>query len=38
MVDFALLRCMLLCLRGFRQKLVTEKLDIELEHTSIKNN
>ena len=37
-VNFALLRSMLLCLRGSRLKLVNEKLDIELEHTSIKNN
>ena len=37
-VNSALLRSMLLCLRGSRQKLVNEKLDIELEHTSIKNN
>ena len=37
-VNFALLRSMLLCLRGSRQKLVNEKLDIELEHTSINNN
>ena len=37
-VNFALLRSMLLCLRGSRQKLVNEKLEIELEHTSIKNN
>ena len=36
-VSFALLRSMLLCLRGSRLKLVNEKLDIELEHTSIKN-
>ena len=37
-VNFALLRSMLLCLRGSRLKLVNEKLDIELEHASIKNN
>ena len=37
-VNFALLRSMLLCLRGSRQKLVNEKLDIEPEHTSIKHN
>ena len=37
-VNFALLRSMLLCLRGSGQKLVKEKLYIELEHTSIKNN
>ena len=37
-VNFALLRSMLLCLRGSRQKLVDKKLDIDLEHTSIKNN
>ena len=36
--NFSLLRSMLLCLRGSRQKLVNEKRDIELEHTSIKNN
>ena len=36
-VNFALLRSMLLCLRGSRQNLVNEKLDIELEHTSYKN-
>ena len=37
-VNFALLRSMLLCLRRSRLKLVDEKLDTELEHTSIKNN
>ena len=37
-VNFALLRSMLLCFRGSRQKLVDKKLDIDLEHTSIKNN
>ena len=37
-VNFALLRSMLLCLRGLRQMLVSEKLDIELKHTSIKHN
>ena len=37
-VNFALLRTMLLCLRGSRQKLVNKKLDIELEHTSITHN
>ena len=37
-VNFELLRSKLLCLRGSRLKLVNEKLDIELEHTSIKNN
>ena len=37
-VNFELLRSMLLCLRDSRLKLVNEKLDIELEHTSIKNN
>ena len=37
-IHFALLRSMLLCLRGSRQKLVNEKLVIELEHTSINNN
>ena len=36
--NVSLLRSMLLCLRGSRQKLVNEKRDIELEHTSIKNN
>ena len=36
-VNFALLRSML-CLRGSRQKLVDKKLDIDLKHTSIKNN
>ena len=34
-VNFAILRSML-CLRSSREKLVNEKLDIELEHTSIK--
>ena len=37
-VNFALPRIMLLCLRGSRKKLMNEKLDIELEHTSIKHN
>ena len=37
-VNIGLLRSMLMCLRGSRQKLVKEKLDIELEHTIIKNN
>ena len=37
-VNFALLRTMLLCLKGSRQKLVNKKLDIELEHTSITHN
>ena len=37
-VNFTLLRSMLLCFRGSRQKLVDKKLDIDLEHTSIKNN
>ena len=37
-VNFALLRSMLLCLRGSRQKLVIERRDIVLEHTSIKHN
>ena len=37
-VNFALLKSMLLCFRGSRQKLVDKKLDIDLEHTSIKNN
>ena len=37
-VNFALLRSMLLCLRGSWQKLLNEKLDIEIEHTSIKHN
>ena len=37
-VNFALLRSLLLCQRGSRQKLVNEKLEIELEHTSIKYN
>ena len=37
-VNFALLRTKLLCLRGSRQKLLNEKLDIELEHASIKHN
>ena len=36
-VNFTLLRSMLLCLRGSRQKLVNEKLDIELVQRSIKN-
>ena len=36
-VSFALLRSMLLCLRGSQLKLVNEKLDIELEQTSVKN-
>ena len=36
--NFSLLRSMLLCLRGSRQKLVYEKQDFELEDTSIKNN
>ena len=37
-VIFALLRIMFLCLRGSRLKLVNKKLDIELKHSSIKNN
>ena len=37
-VNFALLRSILLCLRFSQLKLVNEKLDIELEHTSTKNN
>ena len=37
-VSFALLRSMSLCLKGSRLKLLNEKLDIELEHTCIKNN
>ena len=32
--NVALLRSMLLCLRGSQQKLANEKLDIELEHTN----
>ena len=35
--NFALLRTMFICLQGLRQKLINEKLDIELEHLSIKN-
>ena len=35
-MNFTLLRSILLCLRGSRQKLVNKKLDIELEHTSIR--
>ena len=35
-VKFALLRSILLRLQGSRQKLVNEKVDIELEQTSIK--
>ena len=38
LVNFALPRSMSLCLRGLRQNLVNEKLDIELERTNIKNN
>ena len=37
-VNFALPRSMSLCLRGLRQNLVNEKLNMELEHTNIKNN
>ena len=37
-VNLALLRSILLCLRDLPQKLVNEKLDIEFEHTNIKNN
>ena len=37
LVNFALPRNMSLCLRGLRQNLVNEKLDIELDHTNIKN-
>ena len=37
-VNFALLSSMLLCLRGSRLNLANEKLDIELEHASTKNN
>ena len=37
-INFSLLRSMSLSLRGSRLKLVNEKQDIELEHTSIKNN
>ena len=37
-VNFALLRSMLLCLRGSRQNVVNEKLAIEIEHTSITHN
>ena len=36
--NFALLRSMLLCLRGSRQKLVNERRDIVLEHTGIKHH
>ena len=35
--NFALLRTMFICLRGLRQKLINEKLELELEHLSIKN-
>ena len=37
LVNFALPRSMSLCLRGLRQNLVNEKLDIELKPTNIKN-
>ena len=37
-VNFALPRSMSLCLRGLRQNLVNEKLNMELEPTNIKNN
>ena len=37
-VNFALPKIMLLCLRGSRKKLMNEKLDIEIEHTSVKHN
>ena len=37
-INFALLRSKVLCLRGSRLKSAKEKLDIELEHTSIKIN
>ena len=34
--NFAILRSMLLCLRDLRLKLVNEKLNTELDHTSMK--
>ena len=37
-INFALLRSKLFCLRRPRLKLENEKLNIELEHTSIKIN
>ena len=38
LVNFALPRSMSLFLPGLRQNLINKKLDIELEHTNIKNN
>ena len=38
MVNFALPRSILLCLRDSRQSLGNEKLNTELKHTSIKDN
>ena len=38
LINFALPKSMLLCLRDLRQNLVTEKLDVELDHTNVKND